>query len=394
MPVRPSRPPLAAACLTAVLAVAGCSGGPDRPEETAAATAPPVATATPTSGTTPGSTPAGTTSGTGAPGTGAPGPTPGGPTPGGTPAAGGLTERALRAAPVPAMCDRPGGDLVDGELPGLPAEEGFTRLGEVALGDLDGDGADEAVALVSCNGGGNAVFTTVFVYDTGPRVVGTLDPLDGEPPQRAGGLLYDDVSISEGTVAVTAADSDGEDPECCPTRHLGAAFTLTGGRIQRLAADPPGTADHLGIDGWGPLRVGDTYGRVSLRTGWPVHVDHVDGYDPEDSCSYVGLGDQQDAYGLGHDQRVASVVVTTRGISTPSGAQVGDGEQQVVDTYADPDVDVVVERVPNLYGTVDDLVVSAGSRGRVLRFVFDEDRRVVQVHAGEREFAMAPEGCL
>ncbi|SFU01186.1 hypothetical protein SAMN05660657_04713 [Geodermatophilus amargosae] len=50
--------------------------------------------------------------------------------------------------------------------------------------------------------------------------------------------------------------------------------------------------------------------------------------------------------------------------------------------------------MPNNYVPVEDLVVSAGEDGRVIRFQLDDDRRVSTIHNGERDAALLAEGCL
>ena len=50
------------------------------------------------------------------------------------------------------------------------------------------------------------------------------------------------------------------------------------------------------------------------------------------------------------------------------------------------------QRVPHVYGATRDVVLTAGG-GQVVRSEFDDDRRVRVLHAGEREYALAAEGC-
>ena len=89
---------------------------------------------------------------------------------------------------------------------------------------------------------------------------------------------------------------------------------------------------------------------------------------------------------VGGAGRVRAVVFGAPGILSKSGVGVGSTEAEVLGTYGS------ASRVPNTYGSVEDVLVPAGA-GRSLRFEFDEDRRVCRMHAGETDYALLVEGC-
>ncbi|MGY1700797.1 lipase family alpha/beta hydrolase [Geodermatophilus sp. SYSU D00766] len=299
-----------------------------------------------------------------------------------------VTLASLAYAPVPSVCDHPEGRLVNGVLTAPGEDAGTTRLGEVVFGNLDSDRGTEAVVTLLCDLGGNAVMASAHIYDSGPRHLGVLDLSAGRPIGRAWDIALGDIRIDGGVVTVFGLDGGDDDPVCCPTVHLGARFQVAGGTVTRLAATAPATGDSFHIDGLGSLTVGDTYDEAALATGWPIDVDYPFGDD--EGCTYVTpVGAPDTLWAIGSDGRIRSLVVTAPGIATPSGVSVGMTEAEVLDAYAD----ARVERVSNIYEPGDDLIVSAGSDGHVLRFQFDENRRVTLIHNGERDAALLPEGC-
>jgi hypothetical protein len=119
-----------------------------------------------------------------------------------------VTLRGLMNAPVPSLCEHPAGNLVNGELPGVPEMEGGVWLfaigwpelrpagghpeerpwppppesllayGEdvlLAFGDITGDGHDEAIVTIACHRGGVSWPDTVHVYSRGLTHRGQLD---------------------------------------------------------------------------------------------------------------------------------------------------------------------------------------------------------------------------
>ena len=75
-----------------------------------------------------------------------------------------VTAQELLSAPVPASCEHPAGRLVNGVLPGIPANHGQMELAWLsnsllpksagtAFGDLNGDGTGDAATVLYCNAG-------------------------------------------------------------------------------------------------------------------------------------------------------------------------------------------------------------------------------------------------
>ncbi|MFJ1706019.1 hypothetical protein [Kitasatospora sp. NPDC088346] len=135
---------------------------------------------------------------------------------------------------------------------GGEAEADSARWGRVHLGvahdayygDLDGDGREEAVAVLGCdNGGGTAAgqlayAAVVLTPDrSGPRVLGTLPP-QHRPAEGVHTTLIREVTVLTGRVVVTEQWYGPEDPTCCPGGRGETVWTLQDGR---LAPDPAAT---------------------------------------------------------------------------------------------------------------------------------------------------------
>ena len=150
------------------------------------------------------------------------------------------------------------------------------------------------------------------------------------------------------------------------------------------------TSDRVTGDGRGPVRVGASYAELAREIGRTVEVN-VLGDDPgadfeTEPCTYVTVGGDDVNLVVGGAGRVRAVVFGAPGILSKSGVGVGSTEAEVLGTYGS------ASRVPNTYGSVEDVLVPAGA-GRSLRFEFDEDRRVCRMHAGETDYALLVEGC-
>jgi hypothetical protein len=115
----------------------------------------------------------------------------------------------------------------------------FTQLEvdpDVAYGDLDGDGDDEAAVHVVCNYGANAAEDTVHVWTLSrgrPVHVASLT----EPPRSITGPLppgVTDVAIEGGRVEVTWTHYAEGDPNCCPSGLTTVGYALDGDRLDRV----------------------------------------------------------------------------------------------------------------------------------------------------------------
>ncbi len=84
-------------------------------------------------------------------------------------------------------------------------------LDQVAFGDLNGDGAEDAAVMLAENGGGSGTFVSVIV----------MLNQDGRPVQSSSALIDDrplveSLSIENGQIVVGATIHGTNDPGCCP----------------------------------------------------------------------------------------------------------------------------------------------------------------------------------
>lgn len=114
----------------------------------------------------------------------------------------------------------------------------------VAFGDLDGDGVDDAAAIVVNDPGGSGTFhylAAVLAGQDGPVNVATL-------------LLGDrfevrELAISEGMILIVGLTLGPEDPMCCPTVEEIYSYRLEGGALVGGPIEPapkPGGAEPEG----------------------------------------------------------------------------------------------------------------------------------------------------
>jgi hypothetical protein len=105
--------------------------------------------------------------------------------------------------------------LTDGKYQpdaGGAGDASISLLGQMAFGDLNNDGAGDAAVLVAENYGGSGTFVSlvVFLNKDGQPVQTAITPIDDRPEIQ-------DVSITDGRIALEATIHSFEDPMCCPT---------------------------------------------------------------------------------------------------------------------------------------------------------------------------------
>jgi len=90
-----------------------------------------------------------------------------------------------------------------------------------ARGDLDGDGVDEYIALVSENYGGSGVFVFLAVFSdvNGELVFQTSVWVDDRPQ-------LNELSVDRNDVFLEAIIHDADEPMCCPTLHTTRHYRL------------------------------------------------------------------------------------------------------------------------------------------------------------------------
>ena len=93
----------------------------------------------------------------------------------------------------------------------------------IVRGDLDGDGENEAVALVAENYGGSGtfVFLAVYRYVNEQAVFLTSIFLDDRP-------LVNSLAVENGEIFVDAIVHNTDDPMCCPTYPTTRRYRLNG----------------------------------------------------------------------------------------------------------------------------------------------------------------------
>jgi hypothetical protein len=115
----------------------------------------------------------------------------------------------------------------------------LTRLevdDDVAYGDLDGDGAEEAVVHTVCAYGANGAQDTVQVWaidDNEPVLVDTL----GEPSTRVTGPLPPalvDAAVDDGELVLTWTRYGEDDPNCCPGGETALRYELEDGALDQV----------------------------------------------------------------------------------------------------------------------------------------------------------------
>ena len=106
--------------------------------------------------------------------------------------------------------------LTDGKFEqGTPGSADFISVEVtefVATGDLNGDGTEEAAALISENYGGTGVFVflTIFARENGSWVFQTSNMVDDRP-------LLQELSIANNEIFLDAVIHGVDEPMCCPT---------------------------------------------------------------------------------------------------------------------------------------------------------------------------------
>lgn len=110
-----------------------------------------------------------------------------------------------------------------------------------AYGDLTGDGADEAVVLVSCNAGGNGSWVVALVYgvdgEGDPERLDILDAADRDDRVITG------ASISDGEIVTDEVIFVDDDPRCCPSGAGSTIWAWDGSRFVVMNATEAGDPD-------------------------------------------------------------------------------------------------------------------------------------------------------
>ncbi len=102
----------------------------------------------------------------------------------------------------------------------------ISLLEPMAFGDMNGDGAVDAAALVAENYGGSGTFVSlvVFLNENGKPSQAAITPVDDRP-------MIKSVSIEAGMLALEATIHGLEDPMCCPALQTSRHYQLDGSEL-------------------------------------------------------------------------------------------------------------------------------------------------------------------
>jgi heat shock protein HslJ len=173
-------------------------------------------------------------------------------------------------------CDDLQVTLKDGEFrgPAAPdsASENVVQLMDLkAIGDVTGDGVDDAAALFWNNSGGSGTFIYLAVV-TGE---------EGQVTNLSTVLLGDRVqvealAVDSGKIIVDSVQHGPDDPTCCPSENVREISTLEGDVLVKVSRE----VFSEGEDAIDEALVGTTW-------QWVRFVDPLEAYDVEKSDQYT-----------------------------------------------------------------------------------------------------------
>ncbi|MCC6260049.1 MAG: hypothetical protein IT311_04220 [Anaerolineales bacterium] len=99
----------------------------------------------------------------------------------------------------------------------------------IAFGDLDGDGVNEAAAVFFENFGGTGSFGYVVVYSLSNNqpIFVTATLIDDRP-------MINQISIENGEIFLDAVTHGAEDPACCPTLETTRRYALVNNQLRMV----------------------------------------------------------------------------------------------------------------------------------------------------------------
>jgi hypothetical protein len=139
----------------------------------------------------------------------------------------GITIAQLRNAEYASEWTRSGkAQLADGQYresaaPGSATEVVVKATPYYALGDLNGDGSEDAVIILESDPGGSGVF-----YDLVPVLNQQGQPRALAPLSLGDRVEVNGVTLSEGQVEVRLLKHGPDDPQCCPTLDVTLRYRL------------------------------------------------------------------------------------------------------------------------------------------------------------------------
>jgi hypothetical protein len=321
-----------------------------------------------------------------------------------------VTAEQLRVAPIGPLCGHPAGRLQDGKLPGIAEGAGFVELSEstyavqfappppdaktIDIGDIDGDGVADGVAVVGCSTGDNDVDTQAFVWGPGPRFIGRVPFEGGGANSGRWPSRVSSVAIIDGVIHLRGVGWQESDCHACPSLLITRSVTMRAD--ETFVTD---TTDRLGhtitMDGIGPVHAGTPFADLASLTNSPVEVSDPSGingsYSGDAPCGYFTIWGTDRIGGTGGNGVVGAIYVDKPAYRTERGVGPGSTVGEVERAYPGE-----ITRRDNMYRNSDDLYVgSTGSSGAAIRFVLDQETgtHVDEVISGNQPAVSAPEGC-
>jgi len=137
--------------------------------------------------------------------------------------------------------------LVDGEYrepaaPGSALETVVTFTGNMAAGDLNGDGTPDAAVVLATNTGGSGTF-----MDLAAVVVQRGAPVNVAVGSLGDRVKINSLAIQERTIVVDMITQGPHDPVCCPTQRVVQTYQLQGDQLVQLSSKVVGAAQTGGV---------------------------------------------------------------------------------------------------------------------------------------------------
>ena len=95
-------------------------------------------------------------------------------------------------------------------------------------GDLDGDGAEDAVVLIGSSGSASGSFTHIV------PVLNRRRPVTGAATLLGDRIQLQAISLGDRTVVIEMITQGPKDPMCCPTQHVRQSYRLQGDSLAIL----------------------------------------------------------------------------------------------------------------------------------------------------------------
>jgi hypothetical protein len=131
----------------------------------------------------------------------------------------------------------------------------------IAMGDINGDGVNEAAAIVSENYGGSGVFVFLALYiaQADHAVYLTSVFIDDRP-------AVEDLRFENGEISLRVTTHDADDPFCCPTLRNERRYQLINNQLQMtdyVTFSPDGRPRTIAIEA--PRNGAEVFSSVQLR---------------------------------------------------------------------------------------------------------------------------------